>query len=197
MTGQAPSGRRYDQNPTVHGGDPAAYARYAQRLDEMVPGWWNDDLTGMAPGLASEARLRLVAQAGFVAFEPTAEQLADHLAVLLAARAADHGDEPADPSWWRDVAAVLVDPGGPLVAIAEELHRLHQTTAGTPNVSTCRRMVAGRWRDLCSAAPAYAEVALRRLAAAVAEEITATGRERDRVAGWLAGSPDNGQEETL
>lgn len=39
--------------------NPDAYAKYAAQLDESVPGWWNDPLERMAPGLAAEAQHRL------------------------------------------------------------------------------------------------------------------------------------------
>ena len=50
---------RYDPYPAICCADPsAAYGAYASQLDDGCPGWWNDDLTAMAPELATAARLR-------------------------------------------------------------------------------------------------------------------------------------------
>lgn len=48
----------YDPNPTVYVGDPDAYGAYARRLDDECPDWWRDDLSPMAPELATAARMR-------------------------------------------------------------------------------------------------------------------------------------------
>lgn len=59
----------YDPNPTLAmrvGDDPSdAYASYAAWLDELNPGWWKDDTSRMAGGLAIEARKRCALDAGY------------------------------------------------------------------------------------------------------------------------------------
>lgn len=61
-----PGAPGYDPNPTIIGavlgdGGDAAYARYAEQLDDWHPRWWEDDLMRMDPGLRAEAERRLAA----------------------------------------------------------------------------------------------------------------------------------------
>ncbi|GAA3455912.1 hypothetical protein GCM10018962_77460 [Dactylosporangium matsuzakiense] len=53
-----PAARRFDANPTVDTRDPEAYAKYAERLDVEVPGWWEAPAVGMTPGLLEQADIR-------------------------------------------------------------------------------------------------------------------------------------------
>jgi hypothetical protein len=54
--------RGYDPTPTILLGPGQTYeqwyASYAERLDSEQPGWWDDDLTAMAPELVALARAR-------------------------------------------------------------------------------------------------------------------------------------------
>lgn len=48
----------YDANPTVDSRDPDAWRRYAERLDNSVPRWWEDPVDIMNPHLAEQAQIR-------------------------------------------------------------------------------------------------------------------------------------------
>ncbi len=53
-----PDAPGYDQNPTLIGEATAAYESYARSLDSHHPGWWDDDLDRMTPGLREIAERR-------------------------------------------------------------------------------------------------------------------------------------------
>ena len=48
----------FDANPTVNSKDPYAHAKYAERLDRQVPGWWREMPRHAASELVLEARKR-------------------------------------------------------------------------------------------------------------------------------------------